>query len=261
MGSSWGRPGPLDYQHWHQQRDHYRTVGASLQGEDGDLIWKVADLTPAYTNAQSGRGGFAERSLRVTQYQRSFIFDKSRDLIIVYDRIVGSDPTFRKKWLLHSQYAPRIDNQDFVIEVPPQPQTSMAGGRLTGRVLLPEDASLSTIGGPGFEFWVDGKNYDEDGSLASAVLRRSRDQGAEPGAWRLEVQPVLHDTLHEFLVVMRASALGEAGASLPPLDFSSDEHALSLAIGSAQPVDIVIPRGLAGITVRYPKDRAALNAR
>jgi hypothetical protein len=59
---------------------------------------------------------------------------------------------------------------------------------------------LNTIGGPGFEFWVDGKNYDENGTLATVIARRN--QPAEPGNWRMEVAPPSQRLDDEFLVAL-----------------------------------------------------------
>jgi hypothetical protein len=51
------------------------------------------------------------------------------------------------------------------------------------RTLLPEDAVLTPVGGPGKEFWAAGKNWDLDrGDLKPENL-------AMMGQWRVEVSP------------------------------------------------------------------------
>ncbi len=53
-------------------------------------------------------------------------------------------------------------------------------------MLLPraDNRQLTTVGGPGKEFWVFGTNYAND--VAPETLRRS---SLEPGAWRIELSP------------------------------------------------------------------------
>jgi hypothetical protein len=75
-------------------------------------------------------------------------------------------------------------------------------------VLLPRGANINAIGGPGLEFFVDGKNYDEEGKL-QALIRRPGPGRAEPGAWRIEVTPTHDADTDQFLVVMLPSALGK----------------------------------------------------
>ena len=53
---------------------------------------------------------------------------------------------------------------------------------MAGQVLLPQPANILAIGGNGFDFYVDGRNYDEGGT----VRTKAKPQ-AEPGAWRLEI--------------------------------------------------------------------------
>lgn len=48
--------------------------------------------------------------------------------------------------------------------------------------LAPESASISTIGGPGKEFWVFGKNYP-------MVDKKTKDVPSYIGHWRLEISP------------------------------------------------------------------------
>ncbi|MEQ8800510.1 MAG: hypothetical protein RLP45_00585, partial [Haliea sp.] len=241
---------PLDYNHWYQQRDHYQTVGEVLQGNTEGVSWVVADLTPAYTNSHSGRGDFAERSHRVRHFQRNFLFDREQGLVIVHDQVESTDPAFRKKWLLHSQGHPAVSGRGFRITVPPNAATGMAGGRLTGQVLLPEDASLTAIGGPGFEYFVDGVNQDQGGTVQEAARRLATERGAEPGAWHLELQPGIQQRRHEFLVVLQTSDLSAADAPLPPLTLERVDGSLVLSVGHDRRVVYQLPEGSEAVRVQ-----------
>lgn len=251
VGSGWGRPAPLDLQHWLEQEEHYRTVGMTRWGDDGTHVWKVADLTPAYTSSRSGRGDFAERTRRVEHYQRSFVFDRQRKLVVVHDRIASSDPGFRKRWLLHSRFAPAVDDQGFVVELPPDLRRELRGGRLVGRVLLPEAAQMVAIGGPGFEFFVDSANYDNNGALRDSIPDLEVQRGAEPGAWRLEIQPPEPGIWHEFLVVMQIENFGDPLHGPPPLELELRGEQRLLHIGGERAGTLSLPASLNDPRVRW----------
>jgi hypothetical protein len=72
-------------------------------------------------------------------------------------------------------------------------------------VLLPRASDVVAIGGPGFEFFVDGRNYDEGGK--AQTMGDDKRRGIEPGAWRLEVMPNRDALEDQFLVVMLPSSL------------------------------------------------------
>jgi hypothetical protein len=66
---------------------------------------------------------------------------------------------------------------------------------------------INPVGGPGLEFFVDDRNYDENGALDDTIRKMSRD-GAEPGAWRVEVSPQRDEKDDVFLVVLLPSSEG-----------------------------------------------------
>lgn len=117
-----------------------------------------------------------------------------------------------------------------------------------GRVLLPETAAIAATGGPGFEFFVDGTNYDEDGAVQLAAARH---KGAEPGSWRLEVQPGSQNRQDEFLVVMQATGPNSRDA-LPRLRLQANRDNLLLTVGDDAPYVITIPRAIEPVVVTRP---------
>jgi hypothetical protein len=160
----------------------------------------ISDVTPAYTNGQSGTGEFSHRTRRVERLWRTFIYDRAADVVIVRDVVTAARAGFEKRWLLHTTNKPLVTGHRFTVDLPADPARQHTGGRLDAYVLLPEGARLNAIGGPGFEFWVDGKNYDENGTLGAVIARRG--QPAEPGNWRMEVMPPVPRIDDEFLVAL-----------------------------------------------------------
>jgi hypothetical protein len=130
------------------------------------------DITEAYTS-------------KVSEVKRSFMFFNFKDskvpaALIVFDKIVSADPSFKKFWLLHSIEEPEINQNNITIE-----RTKNGDrGKLVNTVLLPElnNADIVPVGGPGKEFWVFGTNYPNE-------PRDNHDEANERGAWRVEVSP------------------------------------------------------------------------
>ncbi|NMG28279.1 VanZ family protein [Aromatoleum evansii] len=200
VGSGWHvAPGPIDRDEWEQARELYHTGRIARFLDENALTVAVADLTPAYTNAHSARGEASHRSRRVERAWRVFGYDRIDDVIVIYDDVRATDPAFRKRWLLHANSAPEVDNEGFFVSTPPR-GAARSAGRLEARVLLPQERRLLTTGGRGFEFFVDGRNYDEEGKLVEAMHRPP--PAPEAGGWRVELMPA-HDALEDrFLVVL-----------------------------------------------------------
>jgi heparin/heparan-sulfate lyase len=156
---------------------------------------------PAYTLLQGDLT--AAYSGKVKAVQRSFVFLNLGDArvpaaLIVFDRVVSSDPAFRKFWLLHTLEEPRLQGTRATVD---RTQRG-ARGRLELDVLLPAagDAETATVGGPGREYWVFGRNFTNDVNPA----RRARST-LETGDWRIEVSPRRAAAEDHFLTVMQAT--------------------------------------------------------
>jgi hypothetical protein len=208
IGSGWGvEAAPLDRNEWEAKRDTYHTGSIERLLDTDDLVVAIADLTPAYTNQLSGLGTFSHRTRRVEAYTRVFGYDRRDDVIVVFDRVKATKAAFRKRWLLHTLERPMVTPDAFSVTVSPGNLEGHSGGQLRGHVLLPHRADIHVIGGPGLEFFVDGKNYDEDGRL-QPLIRGFRAGRPEPGAWRIEVSPTDDAESDQFLVVMLPGSLG-----------------------------------------------------
>ena len=210
IGSGWGvEAAPLDLDEWNKRRDTYHTGRIVAHLDHDDLVAAVADLTPAYTNAQSGRGTFAHRTKRVERLWRVFGYDRANDAIVVFDDVVATEAAFRKRWLLHAIEPPIAGGNRFSLFVSATAQPGHRGGQLEGHVLLPKNPLLNTIGGPGFEFFVDGKNYDDGGKVQQAMSKTGPGR-PEPGSWRIELMPPSDAKADQFLVVMLPTLAGQA---------------------------------------------------
>jgi heparin/heparan-sulfate lyase len=190
-----GRGEPRTLEALQDPRNGYRTGEVLAHGfgpnaQTPDYTYLKGDITRAYSD-------------KVRRVLRSFVFLNLRDAkvpaaMIVYDRVVAADPSFRKYWLLHTQEEPEVKGSEAVVACTSHEQR----GRLTLDVLLPrpENLALSKVGGPGHEFWVFGQNYAND-QPAERLARNSM----EPGAWRVEISPKAASAEDLFLNVMQVT--------------------------------------------------------
>lgn len=94
---------------------------------------------------------------------------------VVFDRVTAARPEFPKTWLLHTAAQPQLQGREF--------STVHEQGRLFCRTLLPERAELRRIGGPGKQFFSDGRNWPLPPGY------RTPDTTPLLGQWRVEVAP------------------------------------------------------------------------
>ncbi len=180
-------------------------VGPNTKFHRGELL--AFECTPHYTYV-AGDATVAYSRDKVSEFTRAFLHLRP-DIFVVFDRVEASRPEFKKRWLLHSQNEPEVAGQTFTITNGP--------GKLWGRTLLPAQARYEAVGGPGKEFWVDGKNWPP----AQAV----RD---DTGRWRLEVSPAQPSRRDYFLHVLYATA--SADADYPKAEASETEREVTVTV-------------------------------
>jgi len=181
----------------------------------------ASDLTPCYSDEK------CELALR------QFVF-LMPDLFVVCDRVVSTRPEYAKAWLLHTQNEPGLDGNQF--------RADQGDGRLFCRTLYPTDAVLTSIGGPGKEFWANAINWE----LHDAVEQRDREQrqttgeGMLLGAWRVEVSPGEPRTEDLFLHLIQVADQDQDAMIEPELiethefvglRFESEDRAGELSFG------------------------------
>lgn len=181
-------------------KNGYQTGEVLAQGCGPDpkapeYTYLTGDLTRAYSS-------------KVRQVVRSFVFLNLKNpsvpaALVVFDRVVAADPSFRKYWLLHTLEEPQVEGNAASVE--------REKGCLSLTALLPaaENLEISKVGGPGKEFWVFGKNYSTEPTTKDGAQR-----SYEPGSWRLEISPRKPSEGDFFLVAMQVSDRG-SNARLP----------------------------------------------
>lgn len=152
-----------------------------------DFSYIKGDLTAAYTD-------------KVKQFKRSFLFLNLKDsshpaAMVVYDKVVSSDPNFKKYWLLHSMEEPSVAGNTTTI----RRSEDGYSGKLVNETLLPQanNTVIEKIGGPGREFEVFGTNYLQEPS------RPPGQHTVEAGAWRVQISPQTPSETDHFLNVLQ----------------------------------------------------------
>jgi len=140
----------------------------------------VAFETNPYYSYACGDATKAYSAHKVKLFTRQMVF-LPPDYFVVFDRVTSTKPEFTKRWLLHTVNRPLQQGRTVVV--------TEGEGKLFCRTLLPRDARIQLVGGPGKDFWVDGKNYPPPRPKPSD----------EVGAWRVEVYPGAPRTEDYFL--------------------------------------------------------------
>ncbi|MCK4625376.1 MAG: heparinase II/III family protein [Phycisphaerae bacterium] len=106
---------------------------------------------------------------------RQFVFVPPNHFVIL-DRVTAVKPEYKKTFLLHSPVKPKIEGDTF--------SWAYEGGRLFCRTLLPAKAEITKVGGPGKQFWCDGRNWS-----LPPKWRYVKRTNPLLGQWRVEVSP------------------------------------------------------------------------
>lgn len=192
------KPGEKLPDHWGLKRkDHKKVENYGGMSSVNGAVVKAFETNDRFTyiasDATACYGDKAEEAVR----QFVFLYP---DYIIVYDRVGSSDPSYRKEWLLHTQNEPSVKKNVAVAD--------SRDGRLFCQTLLPKDAQVSLVGGPGKEFLVGDINYafDDNYLLKSQKEFDAGKRGPYWGEWRLEVKPSQECADTRFLNVLTAAS-------------------------------------------------------
>lgn len=170
--------------------------------ETNDYVYLASDATDSY-NQQ-----------KVSLVMREFIWCVP-DLFVVFDRVKSTDASYPKSWLYHTASEPSVNGKEFS-------ETSQ-GGKSICRVLLPTDARLTKIGGPGMQFWSDGRNWPIPSSKSDAV---PDNDWPLVGQWRMEVAPGDERTDDFFLNMIQVG--DESLSSLPRTELQETASEIDL---------------------------------
>ena len=231
---------------------YWNTIRSREEWERTRDLWdlgsmRVLDYVPGHYQYAMGdaRKAYAPEKLR--QFTREILYVPTHSVLFVFDRVVSTQPSFRKAWLLHGVNAPTVDqdrnrepgNREFR-----NAQTfrfEEGDGELLVHSLLPKERVITRRGGNGHEYdcpgddhggaWGTGENWSleppggaplpEDPRLRhkwklfwgddfNRILPSNR-KNVVPGAWRIEVSPAVAAAEDSFLHVMEIGDVGKTG--------------------------------------------------
>ena len=157
--------------------------------ETDDYVYLASDASEAYNSAKA------------SLVMREFVWCVP-DIFIVFDRVTSTDATYPKTWLYHTAAEPQINGLEFT-------ETSQ-GGKSICRTLFPSDAVLEKIGGPGRQFWSDGRNWPLPADKSAIVPDEDHPL---LGQWRMEVKPGAERAEDVFMHIIQVG--NESLAALP----------------------------------------------
>jgi heparin/heparan-sulfate lyase len=162
----------------------YEFAGKQLAFEtNASFTYAATDATKCYAPA------------KCKEAIRQFVF-LYPDTFVIFDHVTAAKPEYGKSWLLHTVGEPAVaaDGRSFRVE--------QGDGALVCSTVMPQDAVLEKIGGPGKESWSAGGNHPQDGKAKELA-----------GAWRVEVSPKGQRAEDFFLHVIRVGdkSLKDAG--------------------------------------------------
>jgi len=187
---------------------------------------------------------------KCAQMVRQFLF-LAPDHFVVFDRVTSTNAEYPKTWLLHTSNEPTVTGSTF--------RADQAEGRLFCRTLSPPEARLEKIGGPGKEFWADGRNWPLEDRWWEKYGRGLNKQVPEMmGRWRVEVRPGAAREQDYFLHLIQVSnqsveemvdsSVREVGDRIE-LTFSADGRTYTIALNKT---------GAVGGHIRIEEDGAML---
>lgn len=191
--------------------------GAYDTGKVLDHAFGPDETAPEYTYIK-GDITQAYNSGKASNVTRSMAFLPLEDanypaMMVVMDKVTSTNAAFQKKWLLHTQQEPEINGNTAIVKR----DTDGYNGKLTVQTLLPEDASVTKIGGEGKQYWVGNQagDFENDGYNFDTLTPVSPTSSIEAGWGRIEVSPSAANRSDTFLNVL---AVSDADNTAAPLD-------------------------------------------
>ncbi len=204
------------------------TVYGQAGGQNKTIGSKVVafETSPEFTYV-AGDATDTYSSEKCKTMVRQFVFVPPNHFAVL-DRATSTKADYAKTWLLHHANEPVLDGRTW--------RSDQDKGRLFCRTLLPEDAALEKVGGPGKEFLADGVNYPITQGPAKEIIARGYSRSyTKPldykevpelmGRWRMEVKPGAPRTVDVFLHLIQVG-----GQELQTMS----ETKLSTSPGSAE---------------------------
>ena len=168
----------------------HRQLGSVVKAFEttNEFVYVAGDATTCYQHGTVRRDGQPDLPEKCSLATRQLVF-LMPNLFVVFDRVTTTDASSQKDWLIHTAHEPAIDGRTI--------RADHNEGRMLCRTLLPAEAKLTAVGGPGKEFWAAGENWTiKKGRLNAEHL-------AMMGQWRVEVTPSVAQEADVFLHVIQ----------------------------------------------------------
>jgi Heparinase II/III-like protein len=209
---------------------------------------RVVDYVPGQYHYAMGDATNAYSREKLERFTREILYVPAHNMLLVFDRVVSTNASFRKAWLLHGVNQPVI-TQGSERETASQSEFQNAPtfrfregkGELLVHSLLPAERVITRRGGPGNEFytpgddhggpWGSGENWPlepaEGGPLPHdpklihmwktfwgedfSKISPSNRNNVVPGTWRVEVSPSIPSKEDLFLHVFEIGNVNSTG--------------------------------------------------
>lgn len=188
----WGGPSAIEEKNLAKPNDggQNKILGAEVIAleETEDYVYVASDATECYNKDKA--------DLVV----REFIWCVP-DIFVIMDRVVSDKAEYTKRWLYHTATEPDLRGKMEFSE-------TSQGGKSICRTLLPEKVRIEKVGGPGKQFWSDGRNWPIPDMTPEDYGYANRHQvpGNEHpmvGQWRIEVYPEKQTEKDIFLHIIK----------------------------------------------------------
>ncbi len=180
---------------------------------DGAYSYVASDITRAYNSTlydSEGQGG------KVSLVTRQLAYLQDADVLVIFDRVNSTDPSYKKKWLLHTpnkmiggtEVVARGSSTNGILEVDGD---TIAGdvltmtngaGKLFLQVLSPASYTVNKVGGPSYRYYVEDDGDDSDGYDGTNHDDYAEVSWHDYGDWRIELSPKAPARFDTFLNVL-----------------------------------------------------------
>lgn len=211
----WGGPAACEEKNVPMPNDggQLSVLGSKLlvHEETDDYVYIASDATESYSKD------------KVDLVMREFVWCVP-DLFVVFDRVVSDKPEYKKTWLYHTAAEPSMKGKTEFSE-------KSQGGKSVCRTLYPENVRIEKIGGPGRQFWSDGRNWEipvltpEDYGYPQRANIPKNDWPLV-GQWRVEVTPAVPSRSDVFMHVIKVGA--ESMSGLPKTAVFEDDATIGV---------------------------------
>jgi hypothetical protein len=223
--------------------------GIQLYEDNGDYVYTMGDASKAYN--PSKLSDFKRHIL----YLRDYSYN--HPVIIIYDNVVSTKPSFKKTYLLHSIREPEVSDSIVKITID-DGMDPKNRAFLFEETILPEKAEMVKVGGRKnnreYFVWDDGTgkphNYNEEINYENLSKRQKREV-REGGEWRVEISPSVFQENDRFLNVISVTDGGEEYSAVKT-EYIPSEKFDGLIVNDND--------GQESILVLFCKDNVSLNS-